>query len=106
MGRKYIPGHLKEFMESQIVRGSSGYEVVGRILDRISQKDLIQFLEFYEESLRDALNDVGVPASSDSESPVDLLAEQARRLQEQDEERESQADKFDDLLRSFKKEGE
>ncbi len=101
MSRKTIPGHLKEFMESQIVRGSSGYEAVEHILDRVSQKDLILFLEFYEESVRDALVDTG---ASSSDSQIDPLAEQARKLQEQDRKKEAQADKFDDLLRSFGKE--
>lgn len=98
MARKEIPTHLKEFLESQIVRGSKGYEALERILNAIPEPDLRTFLEYYEESIRDALVDC---TSSDNQSSDDILAVQARRLQKADLEKESSERSLGNLFRDL-----
>ena len=97
MARKGIPSHLREFLESQIVRGSRGYEPIIRILNSTREDDLKTFLEFYEESVRDSLLD----REEKIENPEDLLASQARKIQESDREKEKPDDKLTNLFRDL-----
>jgi|GEM_PF-1018828 len=98
MARKVIPSHLREFLESQIVRGSRGYEPMERILKSVSEEDLKSFLEYYEESIRDALVDF---TGDEKESPEDIFAAQARKLQEADLEKESSDVTLGNLFRDL-----
>ncbi len=55
MARKAIPFKLREFLERQIVRGSRGYESVETVLGQVEEETLRDFLEWYENSVRDTL---------------------------------------------------
>lgn len=98
MARKEIPSHIQEFLESQIVRGSRGYEALERILNSVSESDLRAFLEYYEESIRDALVDFRSTENGQSE---DIFAMQARKLQQADLEKESSERTLGNLFRDL-----
>lgn len=78
MTLKKIPNQIKEYLERKIVRGSSGYEPMERILAKISEEDLQWFLEFYEKNLRDELIDIS--GIGDEQGDEDLLGSSLQKL--------------------------
>lgn len=78
MTLKKIPNEIKEYLERKIVRGSSGYEPMERILSRVSEDDLHWFLEFYEKNLREELLDSGSTTADSTDE--DLLGSSLQRL--------------------------
>ena len=78
MTLKKIPNQIKEYLERKIVRGSSGYEPMERILAKISEDDLQWFLEFYEKNLRDELLDITTMKNEAGEE--DLLGSSLQKI--------------------------
>jgi hypothetical protein len=97
MARKQIPHKIKEYLERQIVRGSSGYEHMETILRHNSEESLEWFLDFYEQNIRPGLLDLG----DDSEEDVDVLEQHTSLLKKQAEKDSEQDGKLFDLVRSL-----
>ncbi len=109
MSKKIIPAHLREFLEHQIVRKSRGYEFLERILASVTEEDLKDFLEWYENTMRSGLTDADLPLELDLDKALkesgrekkDILGlgDFARQVVVQAEEDEKKQDSLFNLAR-------